>query len=271
VWMLPMTANEFGHVFADRHDAMQRLADEIVGSSEQRVSHLEVRSWIADAFATAVMGPAYVWSAMLLRADPSTTLDCRRVAVMTEMLDLLGGPQDDPDSDHGPMRAEARRAWAAAVADAARAEVPAGPGASEAGDPSELTELTTKVVKEVHDRVLSPLTARDWTQALSLADELRGIDDDAGAGALGSRLRSHELRHLLLGGWMERMRLARNGDGHDGLEGLGRRLGLACMALIDQGESGGHESTKTVPANMLLETGDKPSATRGGGPAGGTW
>src|SRR6202011_2995235 len=95
-------------------------ADAVV-APRLRVTHADVRLWIAEAFATAVMGPAYVWSAMLLKADPNDALDRRRVAVMAEMLDLLGGPEDDPDSEYAALRQEARDEWATARADSARA------------------------------------------------------------------------------------------------------------------------------------------------------
>ena len=68
-----------------------------------------MRAWVADAFATCVTGPAYVWAAMLLRADPTSAVDQRRVAVMVDVLELLASGLYDPDGNFVEVADRTRR------------------------------------------------------------------------------------------------------------------------------------------------------------------
>ena len=66
IWTLPLTAHEFGHVVASEK------TDKLPGNQFETMSlpkeHLE--EYIADAFATYAMGPAYAYAAILMRFDP---------------------------------------------------------------------------------------------------------------------------------------------------------------------------------------------------------
>ena len=112
VWMVPLAAGELGFIFADRYRDLDTeviaaaFADVLTGRAgpdgsegEPAIDEEELRAWVADAFATCVTGPAYVWAAMLLRADPTSAVDQRRVAVMVDVLELLASGLYDPDGN----------------------------------------------------------------------------------------------------------------------------------------------------------------------------
>ena len=66
IWTLPLTAHEFGHVVASEK------IEKISGNQFEAMSLPKdnVEEYIADAFATYVMGPAYAYAAILMRFDP---------------------------------------------------------------------------------------------------------------------------------------------------------------------------------------------------------
>ncbi|GAB4257160.1 MAG: hypothetical protein Kow0092_03840 [Deferrisomatales bacterium] len=87
LWTLPFTAHEFGHVVveekADDEDLRGFLEEQVgllealesgdAGSEGERRERAEahVKEFLADAFATYTMGPAYPCAGILLRFDPS--------------------------------------------------------------------------------------------------------------------------------------------------------------------------------------------------------
>ena len=191
VWTLPLTAHEFGHVFAARHEAMRALVATMSAQEPAAV----VRTQIADAFATAVMGPAYVWSALLLRVDPGQELDRLRVAVMLAMFDRL---EVTPLSTYGDEVAALRSRWASALHQR-------GDDAAVAAD---VAEHVQTIVGDVHDRVRSPFDSVEWDRALAVVDLL--TDPVTAAEAIADQLVPTglgDLRHLFAAGWVARVRI----------------------------------------------------------------
>jgi hypothetical protein len=81
IWELPLVAHEFGHFAADRMAYVQRrgyqhrrqllVGDAIATEGEQDDYFWAIAGeYFADAFATFATGPAYVWSFVMLRAEP---------------------------------------------------------------------------------------------------------------------------------------------------------------------------------------------------------
>jgi hypothetical protein len=188
IWSLPLTAHEFGHVFADRHDRMRILVER---QTTDVLEASELRTWVADAFATAVMGPAYVWAAILLRVDPTSGADHRRVMVMFETLRLI---DDSGVSDYALERERISIEW-----DAARRQVPPSPVAE-----VDMSSAIRSVADTVKRRVERPFESADWDLAVLLSQKLEGPDrvED-----IAQDLELHDLRRVLAGAWSARIRL----------------------------------------------------------------
>lgn len=86
IWALPLFAHEFGRILVDEYAEFQELVDDLAGqiSGEQRpqlnddalererqARAARIRTYLADAFATYVMGPAYACACLLLKLDPA--------------------------------------------------------------------------------------------------------------------------------------------------------------------------------------------------------
>jgi hypothetical protein len=255
VWVLPLTAHEFGHVFAARHDKMPGVvADCVVGD---RATPADVRSWVADAFATGVMGPPYVWAMMLLRADPLCAPDRSRMNVMLLMLRKLGeGKPTNYDDVVGVLEG----VWAAA-------ERQAGDVAASA----DVDDLLSHVVEQVALRIPKPFVPTDWERALELVDRLE--DAATPIGDLVSDLSLKDLRLVLAAAWHARTRLGSDGpepgDDHmawvdrqrDQLASLAERTRLACIELIERaaGQGGGRAGGARA-VDTRTSTGDKGDA-----------
>ena len=119
IWTLPFTAHEFGHVVIRESEVkdfvekeveteLQRLPQDEATEQAKRLakrlaeSHLD--EFLADAFATYTMGPAYACAAILLRFNPSVAYtddnehpsDAKRAHVVFSMLKLM-------DNDAGKL------------------------------------------------------------------------------------------------------------------------------------------------------------------------
>jgi hypothetical protein len=215
VWTLPLAAYEFGHVFARKHDAIDDLL-----SAVPELSPTRTRMLIADAYATAVMGPAYVCAELLLR---SALRDEQRVAVMLAMLERI---DKAPVSGYRSVRDRMERAWRSALAqDRSPAPAPAaGPLADEpppeivddvrdpaaGGSPnpedsaSGRPDLVQAVVDGVYAKVKVPFGEDEWQRASRLSDQIQSGESTASiAGELGLA----HLRQVLAAGWIARIRL----------------------------------------------------------------
>ena len=268
VWMVPLAAGELGFIFADRYrdldsEVIDASFDDVVrgragpdgSEGEPPIDEAEVRAWVADAFATCVTGPAYVWAAMLLRADPTSTVDQRRVAVMVDVLELLASGLYDPDGAFGEVADRTRAYWRVAVAQANTGQGPV--------EPAWVAEVRRSVASAIFDRVRSPLTADRWPVASLLADRFLELRE---AQSIAGELHHGQLAEVLLAGWMARLRLARAGATDDMLRKLANLVRLTAITLIDSDEPSTRESSTTargVNATVLAEA--KP-APGGGGP-----
>jgi hypothetical protein len=123
VWAIPLTAHEFGHVvLKDNSDLNQRVKARTWALTEE-----ERDVFLADAFATCAMGPAYAYAAVLLNFDPCAanrdertealeggalsleelSPDSRRAHVVISTLALMG----DAVGSYETVRAELDAAW----------------------------------------------------------------------------------------------------------------------------------------------------------------
>jgi hypothetical protein len=249
IWSLALTAQEYGYVFAAKHPQMQEV---VVGNQVAGLaSEEEIRTWVADAFATGVMGPAYVWAAILLRADPSSPQDHARVEVMLKTL-----AASDPDEMPAEERERLRDAWKAA-----RARAP-----SSATIGSELDRLMAVVVSEVLRWAPEGFGAADWERALDLADQLK--DQGRSPEAIAEPLQRRDLRHVLSAAWRARLSLADLGRSQewvasvrqDKLGELAERTRAICVALIDRPTE---QAGKEWLASSRLGQREEPSANDG--------
>ena len=262
VWMVPLAAGELGFIFADRYpDVDEEVVDPVfeevtahgADASESEggppIDKTEIRAWVADAFATCVTGPAYVWAAMLLRADPTSPVDQRRVAVMVEVLELLASELYDPGRNFVEVADRTRMYWSVALAQANTGQGPV--------EPPWFANVRKVVADAVFDRVRSPLTADRWPFAALVADwflELRP------AQAIADELHHGQLTEVLLAGWMARLRLARAGATDDVLRELADLVRLTAVALIDSEKIPTKEGSNTARgANATVLAEAKPA------------
>jgi hypothetical protein len=260
--VLPLTAHEFGHVFAARHDKMPAVVQECTAGG--RVTDVEVRSWVADAFATGVMGPPYVWAMLLLRADPTNPIDRNRMAVMLKMLRKLG---DGSAANYEQVVSELEGVWTSAGLQAG----------GEAGG-ADVDDLTTLVVDRVAARIAKPFGPTDWERALEIVEPLENVDGTIATIVDGLLLK--DLRLVMAAAWHARTRLGKLAPEpddeqmawvdrqHDALAALAERTRLACVELIDRGtggragaRSGGARAVDQRPTEGGKET-SEPKAVR---------
>ena len=266
VWALPLTMYEIGHLFAEINPKVRPLIDDARRRSENATEvHLanddltveerarritsagneaatRYETWIAEAYATAKLGPAYVWATVLLRADPTSDVDDRRIAVMLEMLRLVEeseGVQSGTD-EFKNERKRLQEEWSAA-----RAQV-TGSGDVVAADDSIVT-----IVKDVRTLITSAFGPKAWAEALTITDQLE-------AGKPTPKIAAGRevgyLHHVLAAAWKARIRLAdqrfeapadltgdRLDEARQGAEQiqlgqaheLARRTREVCVAIID--------------------------------------
>jgi hypothetical protein len=237
IWCLSLTAHEFGQVFAAQHDDVRefvRQQGETPGVEDE-----VLQTWIADAFATEVMGPAYVWAAISLRTDPASDADHARVTVMLASL-----AQSDFDEVYAAKREQLAQAWAGA-----RASVGAAPADHNEG-------LMRAAVERAHQLVGDPFDRSDWERSLNFADRLG--DEQCDPVVLAGEIQPSDLRNILAGAWFAR--LAREtaaaepvGGLVSAIEKLAERARLTCIALIDTASgAGGADSIAPTPLSLGL-------------------
>lgn len=70
-WSLPMVAREVSYVIHSREVAKSTINDYIYGqASGDKQKEIHLRDYLADIFATYVMGPAYAYASVYLRFEP---------------------------------------------------------------------------------------------------------------------------------------------------------------------------------------------------------
>jgi hypothetical protein len=85
IWALPLFAHEFGRILVEKDDELQLLAESLAAaadpggtkesaaaeaSADLEAREARIRAYLADVFATYVMGPAYACACLLLKLDP---------------------------------------------------------------------------------------------------------------------------------------------------------------------------------------------------------
>jgi hypothetical protein len=220
IWSLPLAAREYGHIFARKRERVRTDVQEAL--ARHVATEAELCSWTADVFATTVLGSAYPWAAILLRAEPSAADDQARVAVMLHTLELMS----PPDEFYRPMA----RAWQTAT-----------------DGQFSLSEGQKDFVRKVKSRIR--VEFRRWQDANDLADLLRS---DAEPEQIASSVADHGLANVLVAAWRVRIdrattfaeesrpeepaehRNARRKAYADDLKTLASRVRDVCVAVIDR-------------------------------------
>jgi hypothetical protein len=98
VWTLPFAAHEFGHVVVDESRELAELYRDLskqgdgANGKEEKPGAPYVDEFLADAFATYALGPAYACAGVMLRFDPSSgdrdsqPSDAKRAFLVLEIL-----------------------------------------------------------------------------------------------------------------------------------------------------------------------------------------
>ena len=81
-WSLPLVAHELGHVVVG-----EKLEDFLKKQAQDKRERGYLEEYLADAFATEIMGPAYVCAAVLLRLNPSDLISAKRAWIMFNILE----------------------------------------------------------------------------------------------------------------------------------------------------------------------------------------
>jgi hypothetical protein len=105
IWALPLVAREVGYVVNSKDKTSERLAKFLVEEKEKGHNESHLRDYLADVFATYVMGPAYCFAAIYLHFDPlqahqptdSHPSDSKRAEVIFSTLAQMNRQEkDDP-------------------------------------------------------------------------------------------------------------------------------------------------------------------------------
>lgn len=101
IWTLPMTSHELGHVIIHEDENLKELKNWI-DKHESEKTRKYLAELVADAFATYLMGPAYVCSVVLLKLDPINSYqdhddhpaDAKRAEVIFSILEWMDNQVD---------------------------------------------------------------------------------------------------------------------------------------------------------------------------------
>ena len=206
IWALPLVAHEFGKILVDEdvefRDQAADLAADVVqlesGSeppptpeaaalvhdapsatvAREREVALRIRIYLADAFATYVMGPAYACACLLLRLDPANSaqpaLDLVRATVVIKMLEKIDpGLQSHLSAIVGTLRTS----WDAAVAAQLGTVEPSTHRQDLA---SSIVDRVVAVLELIEERTEIPIKFDDaaWDAATGQAEEYFGTLGD---------------------------------------------------------------------------------------------
>ena len=191
VWAVPLAAHELASVVLEEDTPMVDDARAL----ELPLDDDALRTLLTDAFATAIMGPAYACSMVMLHLDPvaredGAREDFLRAEVVFAMLEHL----DADERGMAAVREKLETAWRLALDQAA---APAGPPAGAPPD--------RKALLRVARIVADFLTARStgliydsgrWARAA-------GFDSSNGGASRGARRR--DTRDILSWAWWRRM------------------------------------------------------------------
>jgi hypothetical protein len=242
IWGLPLTARGFGDVvIAEREELKQYIIDH----SADEKARIHLHNFLADAFATYAMGPAYVYAAILLRFDPRSAYDdkrdeppgAKRAYVMFTMLEqmkeaALETAFVDPYSD---IIKKVREEWEAALL-----QVKAS-GSLPATEEEQLKQWVTYFFKYLKSNTYDEaLYSRElWSRIEDLSKELLRDDIDA------IDLDKYELRDVLNAAWACRV------NQKDDTAAIAKAAGKLCERIYAR--------------NRELELEKKRKTNRGGG------
>jgi hypothetical protein len=116
IWALPLTAHEFGHVAATK-----TKLDDFVENIPSAQTQYPMQEFLADAFATYLMGPAYACAAILLRLNPPSAYeekdkyptDSRRAHIVFIVLDWMN--EQTVSKPYTGIISKLREEWTAAL------------------------------------------------------------------------------------------------------------------------------------------------------------
>ncbi len=197
LWAVPLGAHEFGHLVVVENDHLleREPDDEPFEPGERYLAH-----YLADAFATFALGPAYACAAILLRFDAlhpyqeelGRTSDAKRAHVVLAMLDLMN--EDDPDLlAYTDIIGLLRESWEAALAQVQP------PGEFDRAEREWLERRISRMWKFLQQRARSvKYGAKRWEAVKANYQHLRreGGADNIEPGAL------EELRDVLNAAWL---------------------------------------------------------------------
>lgn len=117
IWSLPLAAHELGHVVIEGNKDMVDFAAQEAKSRSWDEEH--VYEILADAFATYMIGPAYVCAAISLRLDPLAiskghVIDAERATAMFDVLRERNSPSLErgcSDETHESLITEIESLW----------------------------------------------------------------------------------------------------------------------------------------------------------------
>lgn len=237
IWSLPIAAHEFGHflgpiIAVEERDGrrwryehpLQELLDDALakeGGGENQWARMH--EYIADVFATYSVGPAYVYSCVLLRLDPTTPnrefrhpSAANRVSVMLETLDRLN--RADPNQrPYSRIIDEIEGVWLSSV-EAAGATVEADRGAA----------LEAARFADIYERLEESVPATKYS-SFSRVPRLQAELGPDGGGDPEVRA-GDTIPDVLSAAW-----LARLDDWEAPAGRVGRRALEACLQIVDGG------------------------------------
>jgi hypothetical protein len=218
VWSLPVVAHEFGH-YAGRA-ITERKGTRTVHPFEELLAREEQRGWrprhvhelFADVFAAYTLGPAYAFTCLVGRFDPSDAYrerpdgshppSARRAHAVLSTLRGIEQEQDETGA-FGPYVDELENAWSQLLAAAGQPASLADAGGIDVAD-------FDRLVGELYGLLKARLNrdARYGSERFIAAQQLGAtIRDRLGDGAQPARARDDvELADVLNAGWIVRWR-----------------------------------------------------------------
>ncbi len=173
IWALPLTARGFGDVVIGQSDDLKGYITTQISNDQSR-SHLH--NFLADAFATYAMGPAYVYAAILLRFDPflaytdndGEPASAKRAYVMFTMLRQMNeaARKKSPIDPYGSIIEGIEEEWNAALI-----QVKAS-GTLQDTDKEQLKRWVTYLFKYLEDKTYVLYSHESWLQIQDLSSKL---------------------------------------------------------------------------------------------------
>ena len=232
VWSLPIAAHEFGHfagpaIKVEKREKrrwhydhpLQHILDEELPEGENNWARMH--EYIADIFATYCLGPAYVYTCVLLRFDPANPnqefrhpSDAKRVCAMLEALGKMNEAEEN-ERPYSLILEELDRVWQASV-EAAGATLEA----------DRTTALKEARFDEIYG-LLEDATPAAKYSSLARADRLREEFDPQKRDKPQVRP-DDTIPDVLNAAWLSRVEF-----GDTSAETIGKKALAACLQVVD--------------------------------------